>query len=456
MEKTTGYRKNDLVSLTIEDYSSEGEGVGKCGGFTVFVKDTVMGDEIQAVLIKVKKNYAYGRLVKILRPSPDRCSPPCPIARPCGGCQLQALTYEKQLEYKARKVRRNLERIGGLAIPVYEPIIGMSDPFRYRNKAIFPIGYDKNGRIVAGFYAGRTHSIIACEDCLTGIEENRLILQKVIRHMQDYQIRPYDEKSKSGLVRHVLIRKGFYTGELMVGLVINGTRLPGEEALGKALSGIPGMTSVVLNVNQDHTNVILGSPVRLLWGKLTIHDRIGDLVYEISLPSFFQVNPVQTAKLYQKVLEYAQLTGHETVWDLYCGAGTISLFLAGRAGHVIGVEIVPEAVENAWKNAALNQISNVTFHTGKAEEIAPRLVQESQATVDVVVVDPPRKGCEETLLDTIARLSPKRIVYVSCDSATLARDLKRLGEHGYTAEKAAIVDMFPFSVHVESCVLLTR
>ena len=338
------YRKNDLVTLEIEDCGIDGEGIGKADGFTVFVKDAVIGDTVLAKIIKAKKNYGYGRLMEILKPSPYRVEPKCAIARQCGGCQLQALSYEKQLEFKENKVRGHLERIGGFSNLPMEPIIGMDEPYHYRNKAQFPVGRAKDGRIVTGFYAGRTHSIIENRDCALGVPENKEVLDRVISHMEKYGIEPYDEGTGKGLVRHVLIRYGFFTGEVMVCLILNGTRLPKEEELVETLREIPGMTSITININKKRSNVILGEELRLLWGKPYITDKIGDISYQISPLSFFQVNPRQTGKLYAKALEYADLHGEETVWDLYCGIGTISLFLAQKAKFVRGVEIIPAAI----------------------------------------------------------------------------------------------------------------
>ncbi|WP_373217198.1 23S rRNA (uracil(1939)-C(5))-methyltransferase RlmD [Ruminococcus sp. 5_1_39BFAA] len=450
------YRKNDLVTLEIEDCGTDGEGIGKADGFTVFVKDAIIGDKVLAKIIKAKKNYGYGRLMEIIEPSPFRVEPECAFARQCGGCQLQALSYEKQLEFKEKKVRGHLERIGGFTDLPMEPIIGMEKPYRYRNKAQFPVGRGKDGRIITGFYAGRTHSIIENRDCALGVPENKEVLDRVIGHMEKYGIEPYDEAVGRGLVRHVLIRYGFFTGEVMVCLILNGNRLPEERELVEALREIPGMTSIMVNVNKKRNNVILGEEVRLLWGQPYITDRIGDISYQISPLSFFQVNPLQTGKLYAKALEYADLHGEETVWDLYCGIGTISLFLAQRAKFVRGVEIIPAAIENAKENARINGIENVEFFVGKAEEVLPREYQKTGVYADVIVVDPPRKGCDEVLLATIVEMQPKRVVYVSCDSATLARDLRYLCDRGYELERVCPVDQFGNTVHVETVVLLSQ
>ena len=450
------FRKNDLVTLEIEDCGIDGEGIGKADGFTVFVKDAVIGDTVTAKIIKAKKNYGYGRLMEVLKPSPYRVEPKCEFARQCGGCQLQALSYDQQLVFKTNKVKGHLERIGGFTDIPMEPIIGMDELFHYRNKAQFPVGRNKEGKIVTGFYAGRTHNIIENRDCALGVAENKEVLDRVIAHMEKYGIEPYNEATGKGLVRHVLIRYGYFTKEVMVCLILNGNKLPKEEQLVKSLCEIPGMTSITINVNKKRSNVILGEEICLLWGQEYITDRIGDISYQISPLSFYQVNPMQTQKLYAKALEYADLHGEETVWDLYCGIGTISLFLAQKAKFVRGVEIVPAAIENAKENAKLNGLENTEFFVGKAEEVLPREYKKNGVYADVIVVDPPRKGCDETLLETMVEMNPERIVYVSCDSATLARDLKYLCERGYELRKVCPVDQFGMTVHVETVVLLSQ
>ena len=498
-------RKNDEFELTIEDMSEDGAGIGKQDGYIWFVKDAVIGDRIRARAMKMKKNYGFARLMEVLEASKDRVMPECPVARQCGGCQLQMMSYEAQLHFKERKVYNNLRRIGGMenlrlpeqadevSVPenvserntsermettdagvkaenvsgksagegvdktiTMEPILGMEHPWRYRNKAQFPFGRDKDGRIIAGFYAGRTHHIVEAEDCLLGVEENAVILDIIKKIMEEYQIAPYDEETHKGLIRHALIRKGFSNGELMVCLVINGKKLPHADIFVERLKEVPGMTSISYNINQEKTNVILGAELVNLYGPGYITDKIGNVSYQISPLSFYQVNPVQTEKLYGTALEYAGLTGGETVWDLYCGIGTISLFLAQKAKKVYGVEIVPPAIEDARRNAALNGMENVEFFVGKAEEVLPREYEKNQVYADVIVVDPPRKGCDSVCLDTIVRMQPKRVVYVSCDSATLARDVKYLNERGYAVERVRCCDMFGMSGHVETVVLLSH
>ena len=448
-------KKNDLVEVKIEDIGMDGEGIGKVDGYTLFVKDAIIGDVIEAKVIKAKKNYGYARMISIKEPSPYRIDAICPVARQCGGCQIQEMSYDQQLKFKENKIRNNLIRIGKFENPPMEPIIGMQEPFHYRNKAQFPIGTDKDGNIIAGFYAGRTHDIIPNRKCFLGVDINETILDKVIDYMNENKVSSYNETTGKGLVRHVLIRYGFRTKEIMVCIIVNGKSLPNQEKLIKSLCELDGMTSITLNVNREKTNVILGREIVELWGKGYIEDYIGDVKYQISPLSFYQVNPAQTEKLYGTALEYAGLTGNETVWDLYCGIGTISLFLAQRAKQVYGVEIVPEAIEDAKRNAKLNGIENAEFYVGKSEEVLPRKLAEGNVKADVIVVDPPRKGCEEALLKAILEMGVSKVVYVSCDSATLARDLRYLCDGGYEVERVRGVDMFGNTGHVETVVLLS-
>lgn len=514
------YKKNDIVTIEIQDISSEGEGIGKINGYPFFVKDAVIGDRAQVRVTKIKKNYSFGRLEKVLTPSPFRVEPVCPIHRQCGGCQIQAMSYHKQLQFKESKIKNNLIHIGGFAPEfvdsVMEPIVGLEYPFRYRNKAQYPIGTDKEGNPIAGFYAGRTHNIIANTDCYLGAEENKEILEIILAYMKENNVRAYDESTGTGLIRHVLIRKGFTSGELMVCLVINRRRkgsskeavrygnnssmelkkearqqiygkadslkeetaglkeqsvqyLPAQEKLIEALKQIAGMTSISVSINTENTNVIMGKEVDTVWGRSRIKDTIHvrdtlngftltgkGITFSISPLSFYQVNPVQTEKLYSLALEYAGLTGKETVWDLYCGIGTISLFLAGAAKQVFGVEIVPQAIEDARENMYSNGIKNAEFFVGKAEEVLPEKYEKEGIFADVIVVDPPRKGCDSACLETMLKMQPKRIVYVSCDSATLARDLKVLCDGGYEVRRVRGVDQFGMTVHVECVVLMSR
>ena len=465
-----GMRKNDTAVVKITDIGVNGEGIGKVDGYTLFIKDAVIGDTVEAKVMKAKKNYGYARLMEVIAPSPDRVKPQCPFARKCGGCQIQEMSYERQLAFKAQKVRGNLERIGGFSAElldqVMEPALGMDAPFGYRNKAQFPFGTDKEGNPVTGFYAGRTHHIIPNTDCALGVPVNREILEIILNFMKKNKIPSYDEKTGKGLIRHVLIRYGFATREIMVCLVVNGTEISEAGELLSELSKIPGMTSITLSSNMLRTNVIMGDSFDVLWGSGYITDYIGGIKYRISPLSFYQVNPVQTENLYSLALEYADLKGHETVWDLYCGIGTISLFLAQKARKVYGVEIIPQAIDDARENARINGIENVEFFVGKAEEVLPGWYQQyavsggdsagNEARADVVIVDPPRKGCDEALLGTIVEMAPERVVYVSCDPATLARDLKYLCGQGYVLERVRAVDMFPETVHVETVCLLSK
>ena len=433
------YSKNQIIQVNIVDLSHDGEGIGKSDAFTWFIKDTVPGDVAEASVMKVKKTYGYARLQRVITPSPDRVEPRCPVARACGGCTLQAMSYDAQLKYKKNKVRNNLERIGGFDFSGTESdvefgdTIGMDIPWRYRNKAQYPIGTDRGGRVIAGFYAAHSHNIIECDDCLLGVGENRAIIECIKKQ--------YDPS-----MRHILIRKGFRTGQIMV-CVVAGIKI--SYSIPEAL----GVTTTVLNINDKDTNVILGDETVVLDGPGYIEDYIGDLKFRISAQSFFQVNPVQVEKLYGKAVEFAGLTGNEIVWDLYCGIGTITLSLAQKARKVYGVEVIEQAICDARQNAEINGITNAEFYVGKAEEV---ILRDDFEKPDVVVVDPPRKGCDEICLDTILRMQPERIVYVSCDSATLARDLKLLCDGGYRLRKVQPVDMFGQTVHVECVVLLSK
>lgn len=474
-------QKNDFIELVIEDISTEGAGIGKYDGMTFFVKDAIIGDRILAKIIKLKKTYGYARLMEIKEASPYRVEPRCIYARSCGGCQIQEMDYQSQLEFKQRKVRGNLIRLGGFKESeidqVMEPIVGMDYPFGYRNKAQFPVGVNAEGEIVTGFYAGRTHTIIANTNCALGAAVNEQILQNVLAYMKETNTSAYDEKTGKGLVRHILIRYGFDSKEIMVCLIINGRTLPSADVLVGKLCKIDGMKSISINRNQEKTNVILGNETTTIWGESTITDTLylrntedfsrleEHTSYQISPQSFYQVNPVQTEKLYSLALAYAGLTGKETVWDLYCGIGTISLFLARHAKQVYGVEIIPQAIEDARKNARLNHIFNTEFFVGKAEEVLPAFYEKEKTASDVnadmchpdvIVVDPPRKGCDEKCLATMLKMQPEKIVYVSCDSATLARDLKVLCAGGYEVKKVRAVDQFGMTVHVETVVLLSK
>ena len=451
------FSKNQIITLTIEDITDTGEGIGHADGITVFVNRAIPGDVCSVRILKAKKTYAIGKVEELLEAAPSRIEPECPQAARCGGCQLSYMSYEEQLRLKQKKVQDCIRRIGGFTEFEVSPIIGMDEPRAYRNKGQFPVGRGADGKTVIGFYAGRTHRIVPTDSCMMLWPGHEAILTAVRSWMEENGAAPYEEETGKGLVRHILMRKGFATGEIAVCLVINGEKIPAGEKLWKKLSEIPGMVGLSLNVNRANTNVILGDRLIPLFGNPCITDRIGDVSFEISPMSFYQVNPVQTKVLYDTALAFAGLTGSETVWDLYCGIGTISLFLAKAAKQVFGIEIVPEAIENAKKNAAANAITNAEFFVGAAEEVFPKLLSESDRyRADVIVVDPPRKGCDGRLLETMLSMAPSRIVYVSCDPATLARDLKILCEGGYRLVHVQPVDQFPGSVHVENCCLLER
>lgn len=467
-------KKNDTFEIEIEDVSVNGEGIGHFDGMTFFVKGAIPGDRALCGVTKLKKKYGFARVIEILEPSKDRVTPKCDMAGRCGGCQIMQMDYKAQLSMKEHLVREKLLRIGGFSREkinqVMKPIVGMETPYHYRNKAQYPVGCDKDGNLIMGFYGPHSHRIVESDRCYLGTDVNEEI-KEIIKSSGVFA---YDEESHRGLLRHVLIRKGFFTGEVMVCFIVNAKD---ENAAVKGLcdrlipplSKVEGMKSICVNFNDKVGNVILGKKTICVWGQDYITDTIGDVAFHISAPSFFQVNPYQTKKLYDKALEYASLTGEETVWDLYCGIGTISLFLAQKAKRVYGVEVVPEAIENAKENASINHMENAKFFVGKAEEVLPEFY--SKGTIhgekisdvdgdlkqpDVIVVDPPRKGCDEACLNTMVSMKPKRIVYVSCDPATLARDLKYLCENGYDLQAVTPVDQFAHSMHIESCCLLER
>ena len=564
MQKTKCYKKNDFVVLEITDLTEEGQGVGKCDGLVFFVKGTVMGDLVEAKILKVKKNYAYAKVEKLLEASPYRITPLCPVAGKCGGCQLQHLSYEKELAWKEDRIAQSLIRIAGISEEEVrkrgEGILG-GETVRYRNKAQYPVqnkkgireekalggrvfGEEKRGpeneqtafdSLGIGFYGFHSHRIIEAEDCLINSAENPRILNCIKDWAREYKVSGYEEETGKGLLRHIFLRKGFSTGEILFCLVLNGKNLPHAKELWEKLQRLPlrveagglqrgaevssrmdaeseadgrcgvdterevdiyygadakseadihcgmyaqseadvhcGKNGTVpgriiglsMNINEGKGNAILGRETRCLYGKDSIEDKIGELSFSISVPSFYQVNPAQTEKIYGKALEYAALTGEETVWDCYCGIGTISLFLAQKAKQVYGLEIVPEAIENAKKNAEKNGLHNTEFYVGAAEEVLPKWVEEQKREgkdvgnlVDVVSLDPPRKGCDEACLSAVLELSPKRIVYVSCDPGSLARDMKYLREGGYELEKWVGIDNFPRTGHVETVALLSK
>lgn len=447
--------KNKTYEVFVDALGSSGEGIGRLDGFTVFIEGALPGETVRMLMLKVKKSYGYGKLLEILTPSSERREPRCPVARQCGGCQLQSLSYGAQLAYKARKVKDDLERIGRLEGISVRDTLGMETPWRYRNKAQFPVGRRTGGSCAIGFYAKRSHRIVETPVCFLQDACNDEIVRIVREFIEEYRIPPYDEERHAGLARHILTRIGKKSGEIMVCIVINGNSLPHSAELVERLRVVPGLASVVLNVNKEKTNAILGREIIPVWGKPTISDELDGLSFEISPLSFYQVNPVQTEALYRKAVELAGLNGTETVLDLYCGIGTMSLFFARKAKQVLGVEIVEQAVADAKANAKRNGIENAEFAAGAAEEIVPGWVRNG-ISADVVVVDPPRKGCDAQLLETILQIAPEKIVYVSCNPATLARDLAVLAESEYHVKDVQPVDMFPMTAHVETVVLLQK
>ncbi len=449
-------KKNEIYNITISDLGTQGEGIGKIDGYAMFIKNTLPGETVKTLVVKANKNYGYGKAIEIINESPYRVKPLCNVAGRCGGCTLQHLDYTEQLKRKQNKVKQNIERIGGFNNVNVEETIGMDNPYNYRNKAQYPVNEDKNG-INIGFYSLGSHKIVNFDDCLIGSKNNKDILNIIKTFMIDHNISSYNESTGKGIVRHILIREGYYTNEIMVCLVVNSNTFKYKKQFIDYLSKIRNIKSIVINYNTVKSNVILGNKCETLWGNDYITDNIGDLRFRISPLSFFQVNPIQTHKLYSKALEFADLKGTETVIDAYCGIGTISLFLAQKAKKVYGIEIVPQAIENAIKNAKLNNIDNAEFFVGKSEDIVPKLYKDRNVKPDIIVVDPPRKGCEESLLNLMINMNPEKIVYVSCDSATLARDLKILCKtNKYKISKVQPVDMFPHSYHVETVVLMSR
>ncbi len=446
--------KNEIIDVQIEDLTHDGAGVAKVDGYALFIPKALPGEMVKVKVVKTKKGYGFARILETIEESPNRTEPPCPIYNQCGGCQLQHMSYEAQLQYKQKQIQDVLERIGQITdIPVH-PTLGMNDPWRYRNKAQVPVGEDENG-LIAGFYQERSHRIIDMDECLIQHQENDEVVSHVKEIVKKYGIRGYDEDKHLGTLRHVVARYGKQTGDIMVVLVTRGKELPNKKNIIEDIKqAIPKVKSIVQNVNPKRTNVIFGDQSIVLWGDEYIYDSIGDIRFAISARSFYQVNPDQTKVLYDKALEYADLKGDETVIDAYCGIGTISLFLAQKAKHVYGVEIVPEAISDAKKNAEMNGFTNVDFAVGEAENVMPWWYAQG-VRPDVIVVDPPRKGCDEKLLETILNMQPKRVVYVSCNPSTLARDLRVLEDGGYQTKEVQPVDMFSHSTHVESVASLT-
>jgi 23S rRNA (uracil1939-C5)-methyltransferase len=447
---------NKEYIVDIVDVGQGGVGIGKHNGFTVFVEGGLIDDKLKVKITNSKKKYAVGEIIEIIDKSPYRVNRECDESlKECGGCQIQELDYKKQLDIKTNEVKQTISRIGKLENVVIHETIGMDIPFRYRNKAQFPIG-KKNGETVLGFYKKKSHEIIPSNKCVIQHDLNDKILQIVKTYIDNYKISVYDESNHTGLIRHLVTKIGFKTREVMVVLVINGNKLPNTQELVHVLKeNIPGFKTLVVNINKDKTNAILGKTNKTIYGDGRINDYIGELVFEISPLSFFQVNPIQTEVLYNKALEYAKLKENDVVFDIYCGIGTISLFLAQKAKKVYGIEIVEDAIKDAKRNADLNNLNNTEFYAGKAEEVVPRLYKEGKKA-NVVVVDPPRKGCDERVLDTIVSMEPDRVVYVSCNPSTLARDLNYLDQKGYKCVEIQPVDMFPHTMHVECVALIEK
>ena len=456
MEVLTPVVKNKEYLIDIKGLGFEGEGVGRIHNFTIFVEGALKGETVKVKIVKVNKNFAFGKLIDIVVKSEERVEPKCNIYKRCGGCQLQHLSYKGQLEFKKERVIDCLERIGKISGVLVKDTLGMEGfELRYRNKVQLPIG-ERNGEAIIGFYAKRSHEIIDMQTCIIQDEVADQALELLRQWISEFNISIYNEETGTGILRHLMVRTGFKTGEVMIVIVTNEEYVPHiKEYIELIYNNIKGLKSIVQNINNKNTNVVLGDKCITLWGEDTISDTIGSFKFKISPLSFFQINPVQTEVLYKTVLQYASLTGKEIVFDAYCGTGTISLFLSQKAKRVYGVEVVPQAVENAIENAANNSINNVEFIVGEAEKVIHELIDKN-IKADVVVVDPPRKGCEKLLLEEIAKMGPKVIVYVSCDPGTLARDLAILKEMGYLVDEVQPVDMFPNTAHIETVARLQR
>jgi 23S rRNA (uracil1939-C5)-methyltransferase len=448
-------KKNDEYIIDITGIGHEGEGVGRVNNFTVFVQGALVGEKVRVRIVKAAKSYAHGKVMEVINASEHRREPNCPIYKRCGGCQTQHMSYEAQLDFKTQKVRQVMERIGKLENVLIHRTIGMDNPYRYRNKVQLPVGIHE-GEVKIGFYAPRSHDIIDMRSCGIQSEIADKVVELTKQWITKYNLSVYNEAEDRGNIRHIMVRTGFKTDDIMIVVVTKEEELKhSKEFVELILDNIPGVKSIIQNINTKKTNVILGLKNKTLYGSPTISDYIGKFKFNISPLSFFQVNPVQTEILYSKALEYADLTGNEIVFDAYCGTGTISLFLSQKAKKVYGVEIIPEAIEDAKKNASENRVSNVEFLVGESERVIPELIEKG-IRAEVVVVDPPRKGCEKSLLEAIAAIEPKRIVYVSCDPATLARDLGILKELGYETKEIQPVDMFPQTAHVECVALIDQ
>lgn len=448
--------KNKQYTVKITDIASDGNGVGAIDGFRVFVPMTAVGDVAEVLIVKVLSHYAIGRCMEIKELSPSRCEPPCPVYKRCGGCHLQHISYPAQLDVKRGFINSAMRRIGGFEGFECDDMLGMETPYRYRNKCIFPIGQDKDGDTVSGFYARRSHDIIPVSDCLMASEIASKITETFVSFMTEYNISVYDEVMHKGLVRRIFIREARHTGEIMVVVSVNGKTIPHEEILTERFTSVSGnIVSVYVNINTEKNNSALGRKNRLIYGKEVINDTLCGINFKISPNSFYQINPIMTEKLYGRALEYADITAEDTVLDVYCGIGTISLAAAQKSKKTIGIEIVEQAVKNARENAKDNGIENAEFFADSAEAAVPKLI-ESGMKPDIVIIDPPRKGSDEVTLNAILKAQPKRIVYVSCNPSTLARDTRYLADNGYFPTKCTGVDMFPNTSHVETVVLMTK
>ena len=456
MKSTIPVEKNEEYIIDINGQGFEGEGVGRIENFTIFVEGALLGEKVKIKIVKVNKDFAFGKLMEILVESEERVQPACNVHKKCGGCQFQHLSYKGQLEFKKIRVEECITRIGKLNNVSVNETLGMEGShLRYRNKVQLPIG-EKSGEPIIGFYAPRSHEIIDMDTCLIQDESADFAAKLLKEWIRDFKISIYNEENGKGFLRHLMVRKGFNTGEVMIVIVTSEEEFTyKKELLEMLLANLKGVKSIIQNVNTKNTNVVLGEKCITLWGSDVISDYIGAYKFKISPLSFFQINPKQTEVLYNKVLEYASLTEEEVVFDAYCGTGTIALFVAEKAKKVFGVEIVPQAIENAWENAKDNSIENVEFVVGKSEEVIPELIAKG-IKADVVIVDPPRKGCEKILLEEISKIQPRTIVYVSCNPSTLARDLAILMDNGYEAVEVKPVDMFPNTAHVESVVKLEK
>ena len=446
-------KPNDILTLDILFVGDDGDGIATLGTKTIYVANALPGERVRAVVVDVAKTYAHAVMVAILRYTRSSRTPFCPHCKDCGGCQIQRMDYRAQLSIKRNIVIDSLKSAGVITEDDFVPgVMGCKYQFGFRNKAIFPVAKNADGEIVAGFYERRSHNIVPIKECRIGINENITIINAIIGHLRIYDIEPYDEATHTGLVRYVMIRKAFDTNQIMVSIVINGDSLPHHNVLIDKLLTVTKkrIKSVSLTVNCDNTNRIRGNEVINLYGDGYITEIIDGIKYRISPLAFFQVNTPQTQNLYRLVSDFAALTGNETVFDLYCGVGTIGLFLARNARKVIGVETIAQAVDDAKYNAAINCIYNADFYEGKAEEIIPDLINNQGINADVVIVDPPRKGCDNVLIDSIIKMRPKRLVYVSCDPKSLARDLKILQDNGFKTKYVQPVDMFPHTVHIET------